>query len=227
MTVRVQVRAATRWEEAKHYLVRLGGWTLERYLAAAPENAFWEFVHGEVIVPSPVTAEHQDLVRFLLRILDGYCEARGWGKVLMGPAALQILPEVVREPDLFVLAPEDVPRAHGVPLTLRPVLVVEVISPATRSMDLGEKAREYAQARIPEYWAVDPERKDLWVHRLHEDDYTIHRLTYGRVESQVLPGFWLRAEWLWEDPLPPASRCLAKILGEEENSTTGPAESQS
>ena len=67
------------------YVLRLGGWTLARYLAEAPESQLWEFVRGEVVMYSPVTGEHQDLVRFLLRLLDGYCEAKTWGKVLTGP----------------------------------------------------------------------------------------------------------------------------------------------
>lgn len=41
------------------YLVRIGGWTLERYLAEAPESQVWEFVRGEVVVHSPATAEHE------------------------------------------------------------------------------------------------------------------------------------------------------------------------
>ncbi|HIC95944.1 TPA: hypothetical protein EYP12_04860, partial [Candidatus Bipolaricaulota bacterium] len=73
------------------YVLRLGGWTLERYLAEAPEHLIWEFVRGEVVMYSPATAEHQRLVKFSLRLLDGYCEAKGWGEVLTGPAAIQIL----------------------------------------------------------------------------------------------------------------------------------------
>lgn len=151
MPRRVVVRAEQEKTVPESYLIRLGGWTLERYLAEAPEDALWEFVRGEVIVHSPATAEHQDLVRFLLRLLDGYCEQRQWGRAHQGPAALQILPEVIREPDVFVLPPEELERARGVPLPVRPALIVEVISPSTRTLDLEEKARDYEQAGIPEY----------------------------------------------------------------------------
>lgn len=41
------------------YVVRLGGWTLERYLREAPEQRVREFVRGEVLMFSPATAEHQ------------------------------------------------------------------------------------------------------------------------------------------------------------------------
>jgi len=203
------------------YLVRLGGWTLERYLTEAPEYPFWEFVREEVVMYSPATAEHQDLVGFFYRLIGGYCEARGWGKVLMGPAALKISPDVVREPDLFVLPPEEVPKAKGVPLEVRPALVIEVLSPATRTVDLKEKPEDYALAGIPEYWAVDPEEKRVVVHRLlsapkHAPAYAVQRMTSGRLEAPTVPGFWLLVEWLWQEPLPPVAGCLEAVLGRGE-----------
>ena len=197
------------------YVLRLGGWTLERYLAEAPESQLWEFVRGEVIMYSPVTGEHQDLVRFLLRLLDGYCEAKTWGKVLTGPAAIRVLPDVIREPDIFVLPPEEVPKATGVPLEVRPALVIEVTSPATRTIDLVEKAQDYAAAGIPEYWVVDPERKEIALHRLAGERYEVERVKEGEIESSAVPNFWLKAEWLFREPLPPVADCLRAVLGGE------------
>ena len=130
----------------------------------------------------------------------------------MGPAAVQILPDVVREPDLFVLAPKDAAQATGVPIRARPVWVIEVLSPATRSMDLGEKAEDYAEAGIPEYWAVDPEHREVVIHRLQKARYRKRSVRKGLVRSRSLPGFWLRAEWLWQKPLPPVAICLREVL---------------
>lgn len=200
------------------YVVRLADWTLERYLKEAPEHQIWEFVRGEVVMYSPATAEHQDLVRFLLRLLDGYCEARGWGKVLTGPAAVQILPDVVREPDLFVLSPQEVLKAKGTPLNVRPTLVVEVVSPSTRTIDLVEKARDYAQAGIPEYWVVEPSRSVLHIHRLENGRYRVEPFKTGRVESQAVSGFWVESSWLFQEPLPGASKCLEELLKTKEPS---------
>ena len=197
------------------YVLRVGGWTLERYLEEAPDNLIWEYVRGEVVMYSPATAEHQDLVGFLYWLLRGYCEAKGLGKVLMGPAAVRILPDVVREPDIFVIAPEDIPKAKGVPLEIRPILVVEVVSPSTRTIDLREKALDYAEARIPEYWAVDPHQKEIWVHRLGEKGYDVRRIESGKVESLSLPGFHLELEWVFREPLPSVEKCLGELLGKE------------
>lgn len=202
------------------YLVRLGGWTMERYLRETPEYQRWEFVRGEVVMHSPATAEHQDVVGFLLRLLGGYCEARGWGKVLMGPAAVQVLPGVIREPDVFVLPPEEVTKATGVPLYVRPALAIEVLSPATRTLDLREKAEEYALAGIPEYWAVDLGQKEFWAHRYpagygpRQERYAATPITSGKLESQGVPGFWVEVGWLFQSPLPPVAERLNLLLSQ-------------
>ena len=164
---------------------------------------------------SPVTGEHQDLVRFLLRLLDGYCEAKAWGKVLTGPAAIRVLPDVIREPDIFVLPPEEVPKATGVPLEVRPALVIEVTSPTTRTIDLVEKAQDYAAAGIPEYWVVDPERKEIALHRLVGKRYEVKHVKEGEIESSAVPDFLLKADWLFREPLPSVADCLRAILGGE------------
>lgn len=194
------------------YVVRVGGWTLERYLREAPESAFWEFVRGEVVVHSPASAEHQDVVGFVYWVLRGYCEARGWGKVLMGPAAVEVLPGVVREPDVFVLPPQEVPKAAGAPLQVRPVLVVEVTSPVTRGMDLGEKAEEYRRAGVPEYWVVDLEREEVTAHTLGAGGWEVEHWKAGKLASRSVPGLWLEAGWLFCRPLPPADGCLRDVL---------------
>ncbi|HED04482.1 MAG TPA: Uma2 family endonuclease [Candidatus Fraserbacteria bacterium] len=212
MVTRVMVVDERKELLREPYVVHLGGWSLERYLQEAPDHLIWEFVRGEVVMHSPATAEHQELVGFLYRLMAGYCEDRNWGKILTGPAAVQILPEVVREPDLFVLPPEAVSRAKGTPLKVRPALVVEVISPSTRTIDLKEKVEEYALARIPEYWAVDSEKRELLAHRLAGARFQREHLSRGRVESRAVPGLWLDVGWLFQEPLPPAAGCLRELL---------------
>lgn len=195
------------------YVIRLAGWTLERYLEEAPEDRIWEFVREEVVMHSPATAEHQRLVGFVYKLLSGYCEAKRWGEVLTGPAAVQVLPDVVREPDLFVLPPQELPKATGTPLNVHLALVVEVVSPSTRTIDLKEKPQDYAQAGIGEYWAVDAERKEITVHRLEARRYEVERLSGGTVQCRAVPGLWLQADWLFQDRLPAAAECLQAVLG--------------
>ena len=195
------------------YLLRLQGWTLEDYLRLAPENAFVEFVRGEVLMASPVTALHQLVVHFLAKLLDEFLLARGERfVVLTGPAAVQILPDVVREPDVFVLPPEAEAVLDQVPLPVVPRLVIEVTSPSTRTVDLVEKPLDYAQAGVPEYWVVDMQEQAVIQHLPGQGaHYTARRVVRGWVASRVLPGFRVKVEWLFPRPRLAVQEALAEM----------------
>jgi hypothetical protein len=40
----------------------------------------------------------------------------------------------------------------------------------------------------------------------------VGRYTTGRIVSELCPGFWLDADWLWQTPLPRTQVCLEAIL---------------
>lgn len=217
---RARIRVVT--DEGKpvveSHLVRLGGWTEERFFAEAPETGIWEFADGEVVVHSPASPRHQRVVGFVSFLLRGFAERRGLGEVFTAPAVLRLRPGLYVEPDVFFVAAgrEEAVGARWVEAPAD--LVVEVLSSSTRTYDLYEKARIYGEARVREYWAVDLERGEVTVHLLGPAGYDTRVVRAGRVESRAVPGFWVLAEWLWEDPPPPATRCLGELLAD---STSG------
>jgi Uma2 family endonuclease len=84
------------------------------------------------------------------------------------------------------------------------------------SSESGERERgkkfEYEAGGVREYWLIDPDRQQAEFYRLVEGRY---RLVYpdseGLYRSEVLPGFWLEVEWLWQEPLPPILEILGKL----------------
>jgi len=63
--MRIQAVDERKRQLNEPYLIRMGGWTRERYLREAPEDQIWEIAGGEVIMHSPATAEHQEIGGFL------------------------------------------------------------------------------------------------------------------------------------------------------------------
>ncbi len=198
------------------YLLRLQGWTPEDYLRLAPENAFVEFVRGEVLMASPVSALHQEVAGFLYALLRAFLKAhKREDIVLTGPVAVQILPDVVREPDVFVLPPEAKGMLNQVPLPVVPRLVIEGTRTSTRTVDLVEKPLDYAQAGVPEYWVMDIQEKAVIQHLPEPGSrYTAHRVVRGWVASRVLPGFRVKVEWLFPRPDLRVQEAL-QAMGEE------------
>jgi Uma2 family endonuclease len=72
-------------------------------------------------------------------------------------------------------------------------LAMEVVSRGeeARERDLETKRVEYAAAKIPEYWIVDPELETITVLRLEGDTYSVHSVfaTGTRATSTLLQGF--------------------------------------
>ena len=50
-----------------------------------------------------------------------------------------------------------------------PDFIIEIISPSTATRDEIMKAELYARHGVKEYWIVDPEKKQVSVHRLGEE----------------------------------------------------------
>lgn len=200
------------------FLVRLPGWTEKRFFAEAPESRRWEYKDGEAIVHAPPSILHQDLALLFLLLLGGYVEERKLGEVFPGLTVLRLRPELVLEPDAFYVSRHGAARIGTESVDGPADLVVEIVLPETRHYDLVEKARDYLEAGVLEYWAINPKTREVRQHTRRSGGtpaWDVVSLKEGRLESTAVPGFWIDAGWLWEDPLPDASSKLAAILGQD------------
>ncbi len=196
------------------YEVRLPGWTEERFFAETPDQGFYEFKDGELIVHSAVNLWHQEIVRFLTFLLTGVVSKSSLGKVFNGPGVFRPREDLLREPDIFFVSNErlaSLERQYAGAADF----VIEVVSEGSRKRDLKEKAGEYETAGVGEYWVVDSEAREILVHRLDTEEsegrFTVRKVTRGRLASTAVPGFWIEVEWLWQRPLPSEFDCLREL----------------
>ncbi len=191
--------------------------TYEAFLAWADEDTLAEWIalpgtdKGEIVMTSPASNKHQDLVRFLVSILGIYVEQKQIG--IVRPAPFQMKLEHGREPDLLYVAQAHLDRVKPTYLDGPADLVVEIISPESIARDRGEKYYEYARGGVPEYWLIDPQAEWCEFYQLKEGHH--YQLAMegnaGEYHSAVLTGFWLKIEWLWQTPLPPVLK-IAQAL---------------
>jgi Uma2 family endonuclease len=176
----------------------------DEFLAWADEDTRAEWVDGDIVFMSPISDTHQDLVEFFLTLLRLHVEhhEKGWVRSSTFQMKLDVIPSG-REPDIVYLREEHRDRMTGTYIDGPADMAVEVVSPESGPRDRGEKFYEYERAGVPEYWLVDPDREELVVYRLEEEQYrTAFGGREGRVESVVVDGFWVEAEWLWREELP-------------------------
>ena len=142
-----------------------GAWSEEDYLVLTDHrNRLVEFTDGFLeVLPSP-TDEHQMLLKFLFLAFFEFFEARS-GNVLFAPLRMRVRPGKFREPDLLLLLSANDPRRQnrfwdGADLAL------EIVSEDKPERDLVDKRGDYAEARVPEYWIVNPRSESITVLRL-------------------------------------------------------------
>ncbi|WP_309742173.1 Uma2 family endonuclease [Chamaesiphon sp. OTE_20_metabat_361] len=126
----------------------------------------YELVDGELTSMSLGTGEHGDISEFLndefkaeIRRVGLDWIAKDMKIGIQSPRGTRW--ETARVPDVVVLPLEQwqslKKRESLIPLNEPPpLLVVEVVSPSTVSVDYRAKHSEYAVLDIPEYWIVDP-----------------------------------------------------------------------
>lgn len=171
-------------------LPRQGQWGPEAYLWLTDHtNRLVEFIDG-YIEPLPMpTDKHQTILEYLFLALRAFLRPRG-GTVHVAALRVEIRPGVYREPEVVALRDARDPRRQD-HYWRGADLVVEVVSPDDPARDLVEKRGDYAAARIPEYWIVDPRDETIRVLRLEGDAYVEHG-TFGRgasATSALLAGF--------------------------------------
>lgn len=136
------------------------------------------------------TEAQQAIVAFLYEALLLFVRPRKLGKLVFAPFRIRLWPGKYREPDVAFMLAEHADRRHD-EYWEGADLVVEVVSDDDRRRDFVTKRREYAEAGIPEYWIVDPQRACILVLRLGDDGvYEQHDHPAGSVApSDVLAGF--------------------------------------
>ncbi len=178
-----------------------GPMSYAEFLAWADEDTLAEWVNGEAIMTSPASNIHQDLSGFLESLLRIFVESRQIGIVRNAPFQMKL--EHGREPDLLFVAAAHLPRLQETYLDGPADLVVEIVSPESAGRDRGEKFIEYEAGGVLEYWLLDPQRQWAEFYLLQNGRYHLAFAgAAGEYRSTVLPGFWLRTEWLWQRPLP-------------------------
>ncbi len=160
------------WEVAYCY-PRQGDWNEADFLEFETTNFPAELVDGCLeLLPMP-TRTHQRLLRYLIGLLQSAVTPSSLGEVLFAPCPIRLAPGHLREPDLFVAKPSE---SDEPPAATDVLWVLEIVSPGqlNRDRDLIEKRRDYAQARIPEYWIVDPAEETVTVLSLDAESYRIY-----------------------------------------------------
>lgn len=164
----------------------------------------YELVAGELRPMSLGTGKHGNIIRFLTRQFED--------AILRSEQPWVALPALVgirsprggrwdtsRIPDVTVLALAQWEAMTDCEAVIDfneppPILVVEVVSPSTKTDDYRSKRSEYGVLDIPEYWIVDPLSAKITIGILDHEFYDLseYQAEY-LIESPIFPDLKLSA----------------------------------
>jgi Uma2 family endonuclease len=176
----------------------------EEFLELCDEDTLAEWVNGEIIMTSPASKKHQKIGFLLQSILYAYVEFHKLGDIIDAPFQMK-LPYSGREPDIIFVHSSHLDRLKETYLDGPADVAIEIISEESINRDRIKKFNEYESAGIPEYWLIDPMRKQAEFYRIGADSFyhLVPLDAEGKYHSEAIQDFWFKVSWLWQEPLPP------------------------
>lgn len=151
--------------------------TVDQFLAWAEDHpGRYELFRGEVFPMSPEVVGHTKIKGAVYVALLAAIRQSGFPcHVLMDGATVRIDETTAYEPDALVYCGEELPlSALEVP---NPVILVEVLSPSTRRVDVSRKLAGYFRLpSVAHYLIVDPTQPSIVHHARGDGDAILTRI---------------------------------------------------
>ncbi|MBI1348401.1 hypothetical protein GC163_19180 [bacterium] len=156
-----------------------------------------ELEDGEIVELSVPKKLHGLICANVAFFLISYVKQRGSGYVCSNDSGFitQRDPDTVRGVDVAYFEDassfEEVEAASPKYSSVPPVLAVEVLSPDVRTVRVMQKVGEYLTAGVKEIWIIDPEAREVAVHRVGQPLTILLEGDAAITGSAVLPDFEL------------------------------------
>ncbi len=145
-------------------------WTAAAVRALTRDDRAWpryELLDGRLLVTPAPRSIHQFAIAELVAVLFAYLERNPVGVVLTSPADIELRPDTIMQPDVFVI-PITTP-VSGDALEWSDVksllLAIEVLSPSSAHEDRKAKKDFYLANAVDEYWIMDVDGRAIEVWR--------------------------------------------------------------
>src|ERR1700756_2966294 len=162
----------------------------------------YQLIEGDLYMAPAPNRFHQDISRNLEMTLANYLSAHPIGVLYDAPFDVYLTDIDVFQPDLLIVLNENRRILTDAGAEGAPDLVVEILSPKTRQLDLVNKKRIYARMGVKELWIIDPEAGTVAAYRFEQDpaDPVSIWTEDETAASPLLPGFSIRVASIFRRP---------------------------
>lgn len=160
--------------------------TLLEVFKMLPEGTRAELIDNSLYMSPAPTTNHQEIVMVLTSQLYLFITKKKQGKLYAGPIDVYLNKANAFQPDIIFIASDNLHLIKEDGIYGAPDLVIEVLSPGTKKLDLNQKKSAYEQAGVKEYWVVDPVTRESTGFQLLKDKYIEFKREKGKLHSLLL-----------------------------------------
>jgi len=165
--------------------------SIEEEYQNLPEDVRAELIDGQIYYQAAPNRRHQKLVSILHATIYQYIQSKGGScEVYPAPFAVKLRKDRknIVEPDISVICDKNKLTDEG--CLGAPDWIIEIISPSTSSHDYIRKLNLYADAKVREYWIVDPEKQHVIVYFLEKENFKMEAHTFqDTVKANIYEDF--------------------------------------
>jgi Uma2 family endonuclease len=191
--------------------------SFEEFVNWKPSNGFYELHNGVIVEMSQPLGEHEDIIGFLIeKIVTEYTRLNLPYRIPKTALIKPLESETAYSPDVMLLSRPNLatePRWQNQSTVIYGKsipLVIEVVSTNWRN-DYLDKAGDYEEIGIPEYWIVDylglggrrfignPKQPTISIYQLVEGEYQVSQFRKSdRIVSPTFPELNLTAQEIFD-----------------------------
>ena len=166
----------------------------EEFYKWIDEDMKAEFINGRIVMHSPASERHNEVVGNLQTLSNTYTILHDIGKVRVEKALIAFTRNDY-EPDLAFWKKEKADAFTGdLDVYPFPDFIIEVLSKDSGKRDRVTKFNDYAAHGITEYWIIDPKKQIVEQYILPAEESTVYALlkkatVNDEIESYVIQGF--------------------------------------
>jgi Uma2 family endonuclease len=143
-----------------------GEWTFADWESLPADENRYEIIDGVLYMTTAPHSFHQWITLSLAQYVGIPAKTQGLGYAFTAPIGLIMAGCDPVQPDMVFVRRDNAEIIHNGRIYGVPDLIVEILSPSTRSYDERVKLAAYAIAGVPEYAIIDPMNRTLDLYRL-------------------------------------------------------------
>lgn len=194
------------------YIILKPDVTEEEFWKISSEDSNYELIDGVLVIHSPASEEHGDILLYISTILRFYLEEMKLGRIYGSRFVMRLSKKWTPEPDLMIITPKNYDNIQENRYDGPADIVIEIQSKSTREIDFTKKLPKYLETGVLEVWMIDPQEKYIAVYTKTSKKEWKDVTSTEKIQSTVLPNVPLQINWIWNRNKHPTNEIIRNLI---------------